>query len=406
MQPLEHQEKASNALLRLLHTYQIAYLFGEPRSGKTLTALHAAMEYLRPTIKRNILILTKKAALEGWNSVISSYDCSGFNIKVTNYQQVMKLDFIPDFYIQDESHNCGGVGKPSLRVQQIRSRTFNCPALLLSGTPIVETALSIYYQCSVTKFSPFANFKNFYDFFRFYGIPHAQYIGVGRSVESYSRFKPELLERIDQFSVKMTLKDAGMSHNNIDKLHYLEPSNEFKFLYNEALTKRVLKVTEFDNIALDTVSKLRTTLHLLESGIYVDEGYRYCKISEFYNAKLKLLNTITKGFKESTAIMCHFVAEQRLLAKTFEGNPNVKVFSSTADSEGVDLSGFKYFIIYSQDYSGARFIQRRNRVVNLNKHEDTEVHFILIKNAISEQVYNCVNEKRNFNDSTFEQKRI
>lgn len=406
MKMLKHQERAAADLLKLLHNYQIAYLFGEPRSGKTLTALHAAVEYLRPTKKRNILVLTKKAALEGWNLAIKHYNCEGFNILVTNYQQVMKIDFIPDFYIQDESHNCGGVGKPSLRVQQIRSKTFNCPALLLSGTPIVETALSIYYQCSVTAFSPFANFKNFYDFFRFYGMPHLKYIGVGRTVESYSKFKPELLQRIDQFSVKMTLKDAGMDYNNVDKLHYLEPSNEFKFVYNEALTKRVLKVTEFDNIALDTVSKLRTTLHLLESGIYVDDSYRYCKIAEFYNAKLKLLNTITKGFKEPTAIMCHFVSEQRLLSKTFEGNLNVKVFSSTADSEGVDLSDFKYFIIYSQDYSGARFIQRRNRVVNLNKHVDTEVHFILIKNAVSEQVYKCVNEKRNFNDATFEQKRI
>ena len=96
--------------------------------------------------------------------------------------------------------------------------------------------------------------------------------------------------------------------------------------------------------------------------------------------------------------MCHFIGERDLLRKHFK---NAEIYSSTADAEGVDLSHLKHFVIMSSGYSGAKFIQRRDRVVNINGSNTTIVNHILVKGGISEQVYKQVSKKEDFNNSTY-----
>src|SRR5574344_373783 len=62
MQPLPHQLAKAQELFDILRTRKYAYLNGEVRSGKTLTALLALSK--SKSIKR-ILIITKKAAIPG-----------------------------------------------------------------------------------------------------------------------------------------------------------------------------------------------------------------------------------------------------------------------------------------------------------------------------------------------------
>ena len=55
----------------------------------------------------------------------------------------------------------------------------------------------------------------------------------------------------------------------------------------------------------------------------------------------------------------------------------------------------------SSGYSGAKFIQRRDRVVNINGSNTTIVNHILVRGGISEQVYKQVSKKEDFNNSTY-----
>jgi hypothetical protein len=106
---------------------------------------------------------------------------------------------------------------------------------------------------------------------------------------------------------------------------------------------------------------------------------------------------------QPTVIMAHYINQQNLIKALL---PNVEVVSSTSKAEGVDYSHVKNFIILSSDYSGAKFIQRRERIININGSNTLLVHHILVKKAISEQVYKRVSKKQDFNNATYERSKL
>ena len=86
---------------------------------------------------------------------------------------------------------------------------------------------------------------------------------------------------------------------------------------------------------------------------------------------------------------------------------NARVLQGTAFAEGVDLSMYKTCVVYSMDFSTAKYTQRRARQCNMKREEVIDVHFLLCKDAISEQVYNTVAiNKTNFVDTYFDKKEL
>ena len=79
----EHQIEKSKELNEILLDYKIAYLAGEVRSGKTLTALEAARLYGAG----KVIVITKKKAI---SSILSDYKNFGFDyeIVVINYDSL------------------------------------------------------------------------------------------------------------------------------------------------------------------------------------------------------------------------------------------------------------------------------------------------------------------------------
>lgn len=392
MQPLPHQEKFSKLVFKQLKSTGYAYLAGKPRSGKTYTAI-LTME-MSNKISR-VLVLTKKNAIPGWHKFTENNSRLNHSYYVTNYEQVGKLkseDY--DAVIIDESHNTGAFPKPSLRYKQIRKLCWNMVHIHLSGTAIVESQASIYHQMFISKYTPFKH-KNFYDFHREFGEPY--YIkAAGREINQYDRVKDTLMPIINQFTIYMTQEDSGIdkSLQAVDKIHIVELNQGTKDLYNKLQTDQIA-IIDGKDLVCDTVMKLRTSLHMLESGVakigndYIDLGNRekVDYIKEHF------------GDNEDTGIMCHFVGEKQILEKEFK---HAKIYSSSSDAEGVDLSHLKNFVILSSDYSGSKFIQRRDRIININGSASLEVHHIMVKNAISEQVYKKVSKKEDFNNSTYE----
>ena len=419
IEPYKHQIEKAEECWNILKETGYVYLAGKPRSGKTLTSLLIAEASDKIN---NILVLTKKAAIPGWEKFLTNVSLK-HNYIVTNYEQVGKWDSNKrkailklnpkdyDLVIIDESHNLGTVGKPSGRYKAIKSLCYALPHIHLSGTAIVESPNSIYHQMSISKYNPFM-FKNFYDFFRKYGKPY--YIkAAGRDIAQYDRFKPELLDEINKFTVYMTQEDAGISKDCMaeDKLHYVELNRSTKVVYNILQKDNICQIQrnmlvdimgytlvegrDTYDLVCDTTMKLRPSLHMLESGVakvdneYIELGNTE-KIDYIYN---------TFGDTRDVGIMCHFIGERRLLEKKFK---NASIYSSSAHSEGVDLSHLKHFVILSSDYSGSKFIQIRDRIVNINGSNTTIVNHILVKGAISEQVYSKVSKKEDFNNSTYE----
>ena len=185
---------------------------------------------------------------------------------------------------------------------------------------------------------------------------------------------------------------------SIDKLHYVELKESTKKLYNELQEHQIAKI-DTHTLVCDSIMKLRTSLHMLESGI-AKVGEEYIELGN--TEKIDYIKE-TFGDTNATGIMCHFIGERNLVSKHFKF---ARIYSSTSHAEGVDLSDLEHFVIMSSGYSGSKFIQRRDRVVNVNGSKSLTVHHILVKKAISEQVYNKVSKKEDFNNSTYEPRTL
>lgn len=398
MKPYSHQIIAANAAVKILQRCGYVYVFGQPRCGKTLTAILMAEQGSKV---RNVMVLTKKNAIDGWLKFTQSPDLTK-KYTVINYEQLgsvvnnkIVFKYQPSDYqlvIVDESHNYGKFPKPSNRYKVLRAFARDMLHIHLSGTPIIESPCSIYHQMNISKYSPFKH-SNFYRFHDEFGIKSTKYYG-GMQIVEYKGYKPELLKYVDQFTYKMTQEDAGITERASDVVHYVELSEETKRFYNDVLRSNIVRYNG-EQYLLDTTLKLRTALHQIEGGAikledeYVDLGFR------------EKIDYIMSNFGDSdtVGIMCHFIGEQRILKSIFK---HARIYSSSAHAEGVDLSHLEHFVIYSSDYSGAKFVQRRERIINMNGSNTTDVHHILVKGGISEQVYKVVSNKADFNNSIFQ----
>lgn len=427
MIPKNHQYEKAKECWQIMLKYRYVYLQGLPRSGKTLTALLIAEMSKRI---QSVLILTPKAAIPGWDKFINDEELQQNeltkNYTVTNYEQVGRIGLRThtktgkelkhpvkefqfklnsedyDLIIIDESHRLGKLGSPSQRYKVLAEFCKDKPHIHLSGTAIVESPNSIYYQMHLPQYTPFKDLDTFYDYFRVFGKPSVQYIGrvdpiTGEQapVPKYDLAKPALLEYIEQFTVRMTQEDAGISKDiqASDTIHYVALTETTKKLYNRIQKDRVVSI-HGQPLVCDTTMKLRTSLHMLEGGIVkIDDEY----ISVGNLEKIEYIKK-TWGDHPKLAIMANFIGERQLIKEHFE---HAKIFSSTSHAEGTDLSDFDDFVIYSSGYSGSKFIQRRERTVNMMQTSQSIVHHLICKGAISSQVYFTCSDKQDFNNKTY-----
>ena len=64
---------------------------------------------------------------------------------------------------------------------------------------------------------------------------------------------------------------------------------------------------------------------------------------------------------------------------------------------------YEHLVIYSMNFSTSQYTQRRARQANMKREQIINVHFILVKGGISEQVYKTVAiNKSNFVDKYYE----
>jgi len=424
MKYLKHQKKFGKKLKKRILKKGYAYLKAPPRSGKTATALWVAENI---DAISNVLIVTKKNAFSGWEKFINSNLVSK-NYKVINKESIHKVDTSNiHFVILDEAHIYGGLGKPTITHTKMRDKLWNIPQLLMSATPLVESNNNIYYQMTKSKYNPFREHRNFYSFFREYGKSFKMTI-YNREVETYKKNNKKLDKLLGKLIIEMP-KQFEMETQ--DKLHYVNMSDKQKKVYNTLVKERyyyeyISTCCGADSEPLrndggiigecskckknttlipyemtaDSKLKLLLLLHQVEGGVVKCDN----EDTFIFNEQPKIDYIKDKwGDKKDIGIMAHFIQERELLKQHFK---HATIYSSNANAEGVDLSHLKAFIIYSQDYSGAKHIQRRDRIVNMNGSNTLDVNYLVVKKGVSEQVYKTCSKKLNFNNKTFKGEEI
>ena len=417
MTPYDYQLTIANQGYTVLADKGLVYLAMEERTGKTLTSIVIAEK----TTRVNVLVLTKKKALEGWYNTLDKYigkhigyTKDGYygnrdtKFTVTNYHQADKLKAEYDLIILDESHSyLSAYPKRGTIWKSVKKLTKGQPIIYLSATPYAQGYQLLYNQLALSDWSPFSKYKNFYRFFEVYGIPSKVRTSYGLQ-ETYKKCRPAVWDKCKSLFITYTRAELDFEHEPEDVLHYFELDFMTREIYNKCIKDEMFNV-ELKTIGvgvstilfpLDSSMKLRTTLHMLEGGVAKDDDTYYVlpndeKAKAIYN---------DFGDSNSNVIMYHYKAELQKLEGLFN---KTRLLQATSYAEGVDLSMYDNLIIYSQDFSTARHSQRRARQANKQRDSAIRVHFYLVKDAISEQVYNTVSEnKTNFIDSVFDRTKL
>jgi hypothetical protein len=389
MQPRQHQIKIANEAVELIKDYNLAYIAAEERTGKTLAAILVAEQ-----LKAKCLVITKAKAIPGWLETLAAYKAS-VAVDVVSFHQAYKQTADYELIIVDEAHSMlSAYPKPGKIQQQVKAIAKSKQVLYLSATPHAQGYAQLFHQLQVSSFSPFRSYANFYAWFSHYGKAYTIKVN-GFDLAQYDRVKDEEIVKATQhLFIKATRAELGFEHEPTDQVHYVELSADTKYAYNELLTHKLIE-TSAGVIVADNISKLRTSLHQIEGGtIKIDNTYHVLRNQE-------KIDYIKKHFKDSNelVIMYNYKAELTKLQQHFK---NAVLLQGTSYAEGVDLSGHKHLVIYSQDFSTARHTQRRARQANVNRTLPINVHFLLVKKAISDEVYKTVSvNKKNYVDSVF-----
>ena len=395
MKPYQHQIDISSQALDILRKHMIVYLAMQERTGKTLTSILICEQ----TKCNNILVITKKKALVGWIDTLSKYKHNK-TYECINYESLHKCTFKPDLVIIDEAHsNLGAYPKVGKTWKEVFKFTKGKPIIYLSATPSAQTYAQLYHQFKLSSWSPWIKYPSFYNWHKDYGIENIIYLG-GRQLKQYNEVKSvKVMKDVEHLFISYTRTELGFEHEPNDILHYIDLSSEIKEYYNSLLKDRVATIAGTEVIA-DTVMALRTKLHQLEGSTLKQED------KNIFLSKLDKIDYILKtcGDSKDLVIFYQYQNELSLLKQTFK---SATILQGTSFAEGVDLSMYETCIVYSMDFSTAKYTQRRARQCNMKRDTPIDFHFLLVKGAISEQVYQTVAVNRaNFVDSYFNKQEI
>lgn len=444
MIPRPSQVKMAFEATEILMKNGLVYLACEERTGKTLTSILVAEG---PKKVKKVLVITKPEPLKGWDETFREFKHTK-KYTVTCYTRLHTLedkDF--DLIILDEAHNyISAFPKRTPTWKAVRILTKGKPIIYLSATPDAQGYHLLFNQLALSNWSPWRIYKTPLNWFRAFGIPKKTYTATG-TIPDYTNIKPEAFELVKHLFITKTRKELGFEKEPEDLLHYIKLDDLTVKVYNLLMKHRVIKLNGVE-LKCDTITKLRFALHMIEGGVYIisriekvdlteeqrlNEMIKYLKSKMNHKCKnviseaTKTFNTLTKakrisdyyvagntekidyikskwGDNSDTVIMYNYKAEKTKLESHFS---NAIILQATSFAEGVDLSSYKHLIIYSQDWSTARHVQRRARQANMRRTEDIIIHFLLVKDGISDKVYETVAiNKKNYVDSLFKKTLI
>jgi hypothetical protein len=414
----DYQYELSIEASHRLDVLGMAYLSMEVRTGKTLTSIAAASNFMK-TYPANgkVLFVTKKKAI---GDICEQYEkFAPDNIEefsVINYESLHKCEDEADnldVLILDEAHGLGAFPKPSKRFKDIRAilaRKSNktTRVLFLSGTPSPESYSQLYHQFTVSKYySPFRQWSSFYKWATQFVNVTQKYVAHGNTVNDYSNAKNNLIEPIlAPYFLTYTQEQAGFTIEVKEDVLYV-PMKEVTHRIINALLKDFVFEGNNQTIIADTGVKLQSKVHQLCSGtIKFDDG------THAIIDKTKAEFIRYTFAKKRIAIFYKFKAEYELLKEVFPNHTSDQIEFRSDSSltflgqiqsvrEGHDLSCADYLIMYNIDFSATSYWQGRDRLSTKDRTKENKVFWIFSKGGIEEKVYRQVMNKKDYTLSYF-----
>lgn len=395
----DYQQKLAERADGLLRNFYIAYLCMEVRTGKTLTAFHAAGLYGA----KKVLFVTKLKAI---SSIRKDFEGSGagFDLYLINYEQLHKCEASFDLVILDECHCLGQFPQPAERTKELKRICMGKPIIYLSGTPSPESFSQFFFQFWVSSFSPWKDYATFYKWHKEYGIQKVKYI-YNRQIADYSQTKKEMvLADISRYMITYTQSEAGFESFVEEEIIRVPMSAKVAWAIRTLKRDKIFTTRSGETVMGDTAVKEMNKVHQMCSGTVKTEDGNAVVI-DYTKAEY-----IRDHFHDrKLAIFYKYVAEEmqlrvmfgkRICTDPMEFNRAGKeaIFISQVQSgrEGINLSTADCLIMYNIDFSAVSYWQARARLQTKDRTEPAKVYWIFTDGGIEEQIYRVVQAKKDF----------
>lgn len=401
MELRHYQESISTEAAKILEWVKIVYLAMEVRTGKTITALSAAVKYGA----KDILFVTKKKAISSIQKDCKDIDCKA---EVINYEQLHNYNGNPDMIIIDESHCLGQFPKAAERTKLLKELCKDKPIIYLSGTPTPESYSQLYHQFFISSFSPFKQWPSFYKWANEFVRIKKKYF-YNKEMNDYSNAdKQKIDEYTKHLFLTYTQDQAGFTQAVQEEVLTVRMKlTTYKFADNLKLN-RVYIGKLGQEIVADTEVKLMQKLHQIYSGTVKDEhGTGIC----FDDSKADFIKHHFKGRK--IAIFYKFIAEATMLINAFGdritlspevfNNNSDKVFISQIQSgrEGINLSTADCLVMLNIDFSSVSYQQAKARIQTKDRTKEALLYWIFSDGGIEQKIYDRVILKKDYTLSYF-----
>ena len=393
----DYQKDIINRGTDIIQQHGFVYLSMEVRTGKTLTSLGIAD---RIGVE-NVLFLTKKKAISSVEQDYRSLS-SPFFLFTINYESVHKIpDKNWDLIILDEAHSLGKIAKPSKRAKQVKAliARHRPKVILLSGTPTPESYSQMYHQVYGIPNNPFSRYKNFYRFADDYVRVVVRSIN-GLQVRDYSGGLPEIVRRMEPYTISYTQKQAGFESEIEEEILYVKVGDQTYDLCKQLRNDLVVELGD-EVILADTGVKLMSKLHQMYSGTvkfesgnsvvldtskadYIKWKFNCQKIAIFYKFKAEL-DALKQVFGDQ---LCTDL-------ETFNTTDKNIALQIVSGREGISLRFAEHIVFYNIDFSATSYWQARDRMTTKDRRYN-KIYWIFSDGGIEKDVYKAVNKKKNY----------
>ena len=392
----DYQERISTSAAALLREKRICYLSMECRTGKSLTALAAAVKLGVKSVLFITKIKAKKSVEDDYRALHPNYE-----LEVINYESVHKCVGKYDLVVCDEAHSLGAYPKPSQRAKAVKKVAKGKPVLYLSGTPSPESYSQLYHQFWICDYSPFAAYTTFYKWANDFVIKRQRMVN-GYMINDYSTADKHKIDELtaDVF-VSFSQEDAGFSTNIVEHTLTVPMKQETANYFHQLQKDKVISLNGRAVLG-DTPAKLLSKLHQLSSGTVIAEDGTHLILD---TSKAEYIRRMFAGKK--VAIFYTYQSEFDLLKNAFPNwTESPEEFQASTDKvfisqvrkarEGVRLDSADALIFFSFEFSYLSYEQGRNRLVSKERKDAAEVYFLCGDFGIETEILNAVHGKQDF----------
>lgn len=397
----EYQKLLFERGLEILRSKGLVYIAAEERTGKTPISLKIAESYGA----QNVLVLTKKKALEGWEGWRDKVKTT---LHLFNYEKREIPQNSYDLAILDESHFAlSGYPKPSQTAIKVQKIVYNLPIIFLSATPSAQSLSLLFHQLNMSSKSPWGEFRNFYYWHKRFGVPKLIRGAGGVFINDYSQTKEDDVKAsIEPYFLYLTRKEANFKEEPNDEIVEVELGPHLTSLLN-SIQKGKVFLPVIGDYTVNSISRELKLCHMVESGVCsvidtdIDVKQPYIDLDTHPKVDY-ILNRW--GDNDNFAIFYEYKCEGEMLKKHFK---KALILQGTSYAEGVDLSHLDFSVVLSQNFSTSKYIQRRARLCGYSRDKIIKCYFLIGKRvdgkpSISQHVYNTVAiMKENFTDSLY-----